>query len=289
MFKQILLIAVLFFLFTVIADNLNAVDLEITSTAEIMPGSVQASQLSISSADAKSSVTDGTVNLYSGQHVESFPLASVAGRGNLGFTLTLDYNGNVSYAAREENRKVQASPFGLGFDLGLQSIVVEHGNTASLYDDDYYMVSANNTIKLINVEGNRFITEQGNPWIITRNTATIDSCVCIIGWSIIKEDGMIYQFGDHSSNTQEWNATRNILLKVKILPCGCPMAFPRNVSFAISCLVIIPMLLCGMRLMQVHTRSMFSIVRVSGEITFWQTVSKKTATPVKRLPPRLIS
>ena len=101
--------------------------------------------------------------------------------------------------AKAENRKAQASPFGLGFSIGMQSVLVDHGGTSYLEDDEYSLITDNGILKLKHVENNRFITEKGDPWIITRDTATIEGRICIIGWTIIREDGTVYRFGDFST------------------------------------------------------------------------------------------
>ncbi|MCX6826056.1 MAG: hypothetical protein NTV06_02125, partial [candidate division Zixibacteria bacterium] len=185
---------------------------DIQEVSEIVPGDVKANSAALSSINpSRVGTIANSVNLYTGQHGESFPLASIMGKAGLGVTLSLDYNGNVSQMAKLENRKGQASPFGLGFDIGMQSIVVDHKNTTRIDDDEYKLLVDNNLLELKHVDSNRYITEEGHPWIITRQTATIAGRESVIGWKIIHEDGIIYRFGDFSTSLTGWNATRNIL------------------------------------------------------------------------------
>ncbi|MBK7143577.1 MAG: hypothetical protein IPH75_16060 [bacterium] len=165
-------------------------------------------------SDPKNSgIISKSVNLYTGQHVESFPLLSLPGRDGYGASLSLDYNGNVFAQAKQENYRAQASPFGLGFTLGGQSIVADHRGTVDISDDDYRLILDNTVVGLKEKDGvaNSYLPESGDPWAITRVAATIDGVPCVIGWIIKREDGTIYRYGDGTATPASWNATRNIL------------------------------------------------------------------------------
>ena len=145
---------------------------------------------------------------------ESFPLATVPGRGGLGVTLSLDYNGNVSHIAKVENRISQASPFGLGFSLGQQAIIVDHNGTAELGDDKYELVINDAAYSLHPADTgdiNDFLTNSGQPWIIRRDTATVENILSVIGWTVRQEDGTVYRYGDFADTINGWNATENML------------------------------------------------------------------------------
>lgn len=154
-----------------------------------------------------------SVNLYTGQHVETIPLESISGRGGLGISLALEYNGNVYKQVREENRKSQASPFGLGFSLAMPSIIVQHNGTAYIFDDEYKLI-VNNTgydLKPIVSNDTSYITNDGQPWRIYRHIDTVENRETVTGWTIHLEDGTIYKLGDFADSLTGWNATRNIL------------------------------------------------------------------------------
>ncbi|MCP4568819.1 MAG: hypothetical protein GY841_14675, partial [FCB group bacterium] len=166
--------------------------------------------LSQDDSSAVDNILANTVDLYSGQYAESFPLASLSGRGGLGYDLVLKYNSNVSHTAKSENYKAQASPFGLGFSIDRHSIIVDHKSTTMLEDDKYRLQSGGGSTELIQAEGNRFITKNGDPWVITRHLDTVDNTPIIIGWTILKEDGTVYQYGDMTDNFTCPVATRLI-------------------------------------------------------------------------------
>ena len=67
---------------------------------EVVPQTVcvnsTSSLISETHSPTSSASSDGTVNLYSGQHVESFRLFGLAGNNGLGATVSLEYDGSVS-------------------------------------------------------------------------------------------------------------------------------------------------------------------------------------------------
>jgi RHS repeat-associated protein len=152
-----------------------------------------------------------SVNLYTGQHQESLPLISLAGRGGIGVSLSLDYNGNVRNVVRKENRKAQAGPFGLGFELGVPKIVADHRNTTDVFDDYYVLQDGNSSVRLFYLQDSTFTTEQASPWKIYRHLADVSGTQMAIGWTIVREDGTVYRYGDLQSVDTLWNATGWIL------------------------------------------------------------------------------
>ncbi len=196
----------------VLASSSLAEDEAVAKIGISSGGQAKMSPFGTSLSDPSASgITTQSVNLYTGQHVESFPLLSIAGRGGLGVDLSLDYNGNVSRMAKSENRKVQASPFGLGFSMGLISIVADHKSTADIEDDEYRLIFNELQAKLYNTDGNLYVTEDAKPWVIRRDTATISGRMCVIGWTVTAEDGTVYRLGDHDTDLSGWNATRSLL------------------------------------------------------------------------------
>ncbi|SYZ73767.1 exported hypothetical protein [Candidatus Zixiibacteriota bacterium] len=193
----------------------------VEKASKIEPGPVTSSGLAASIKDpSKSGSISNSVNLYTGQHAESFSLISAMGTGNFGISLSLDYDGSVASVVKAENRKSQAPPYGLGFDLGNQSIVANCNATADVLDDDYSLLSGNTLIKLIHKGGDSFITQNGDPWIILRQRSSVSGHDAVIGWTIIREDGTIYRFGDFDDDPASWNATRNILRYGNFVGCG---------------------------------------------------------------------
>ncbi len=192
-----------------------------------------------------------SVNLYTGQHVERYNLVSIPGKNGMGASLSLGYSGNVSNQAKISNRYSQTSPFGLGFDLGQEKIVVNHMNTIDISDDSYLLIVGGQSMKLmpkigidrclectfwdnnswpwtcinyVSSEGpdcdsvtymeltNQYETQSQIPWRIY-STVLYESGVAIqvIGWTIIKEDGSIYKYGDFNDGLTNRNSTEYTL------------------------------------------------------------------------------
>ena len=151
------------------------------------------------------------VSLYTGQHSESFPLISLEGRGGIGASLTLAYDGNVSHIVKQENRRVQASPFGLGMNFGLISIAVDHKGTAPIADDSYKLIENGTALPLTSVADNDYVALDARPWKIHRAVDTVEGRETVVGWLIKTEAGVVYRLGDFNTDPAEWNSTRNIL------------------------------------------------------------------------------
>ncbi len=152
-----------------------------------------------------------TIDLYTGQHSESFPLAGLKGFGGIHANVTLSYNGNVRSIAKEKNYAVQASCAGLGFSIKRQMIIADHKGTASLADDNYILNFNGRVDNLIKLSADTFVTTQGTPWKIYRQVNdTITDVPIITGWTIISDDGTYYRFGDFNDTTLvDFNATWN--------------------------------------------------------------------------------
>ncbi len=175
-------------------------------------GSVASNSFGLGATDQSSrGSAASSVNLYTGQHVESFPLLSLAGRGGLGVSLSLSYSGNMNAVAKKENRVAQSSPFGLGFSIGRIYIMSDHKNTSDIYDDEYTLFMGGSPIPLKAVDDTLYMTENGTPWIITRSIDKSGVMDQVVGWIILLEDGAVYRLGDCDSSPTNWNATRNVL------------------------------------------------------------------------------
>jgi RHS repeat-associated protein len=187
-----------------------------SSSSSVSFGASKGGALSVLQNPADAGTSTACVNLYTGQHTETFPLISLPGRVGTGISLSLDYNGNVSRQVKAENRISQASDFGLGFTLGTEAIVADHAGTADIIDDEYRLVSGSSMVRLISRGEGTYITEDGRPWVITRSVArapfhSFSLPVCAIGWTIVHEDGSVYKYGDFDSTFTNRNATHYLL------------------------------------------------------------------------------
>ncbi|SYZ73734.1 membrane hypothetical protein [Candidatus Zixiibacteriota bacterium] len=199
---------ILIFVFSLFPCLLQASDLPILG--KISPGAVSPGGIASFSDPSKSGITDESVNLYTGQHNESFPIMALTGKGEFGLSISLDYDGGAYNQAKLENRIAQASPCGLGFNLGTYSIISDHGGTSYLYDDKYTLIFDNTSYELRHIKADSFMTQDGKPWVILRNRAVVQGDTAVISWIIKMENGVIYQFGDSTADTANWNSTRNI-------------------------------------------------------------------------------
>ncbi|MEZ5357211.1 MAG: RHS repeat-associated core domain-containing protein [Candidatus Zixiibacteriota bacterium] len=149
------------------------------------------------------------VSLYTGQHAEIFPLVSLPTHGLGDIEITLGYSGNVRQTAMEENKVSSASWVGLGFELSTEYIFVDDKGTVSIADDDYFYSSGGGKVKLIPSESETgiYYPSNGNLWRIQRSIVTIGDYQYIIGWIIIKENGIVYKYGDFDTDFSVRNAT----------------------------------------------------------------------------------
>ncbi|MBN4057067.1 hypothetical protein JYU19_02020, partial [bacterium AH-315-J21] len=198
-----------------------------TSTTSETPidGQFNDPRSALGSTQDEQGVANSTVSIFTGQHNEGFPLVTLSGRGGLQEPLTLSYNCRVKDVVTTQNRNSQTSDVGLGFTLqyagGFKSIFTKHKSTAYIHDDEYFIVAGNGTVKLREILPNEFIPENGQPWKITRVTEAIagESLLLVTGFKLHLEDGMVYEFGDLTSDESSWNATGNVLRYGQVI-CG---------------------------------------------------------------------
>ncbi|MEZ5359625.1 MAG: RHS repeat-associated core domain-containing protein [Candidatus Zixiibacteriota bacterium] len=149
----------------------------------------------------------GLVDLFSGQHKEMYNLLSIQGRNGMNVDVALSYFGAVKNTVHLPNYQNQVSEVGLGFRLPLETIQATTFGTIELTDDKYLYFSGDNVYELISTGTNTYTTITGQPWIITRHTGSVAGITCVIGWTIKKENGEVYTFGDLDDGTLR-NATR---------------------------------------------------------------------------------
>lgn len=197
---------VLFITSSILADGVA------TGYKAVVSGPVNSNSFfTLSGNPSNTGLNSESVNLFTGQFKENIPLLSLDARGGSGISISLDYSSAVVNTAKKENRYAQASPFGLGFSVGRQFIVADHKSTTDAYDDSYQLVMNGTAYQLKFVENNRYITDDGKPWLIYRHTALVNGYDMVIGWTIHIEDGTIYKYGDFDQTLSEYDATRYVL------------------------------------------------------------------------------
>ncbi|MFA5669323.1 MAG: hypothetical protein WC967_08765, partial [Balneolaceae bacterium] len=135
-----------------------------------------------------------SVNIYSGDVNLPVSLLSISGRGGLNSNVTAFYNSNIQNQRDVWALEAPTSILGLGWSMDYDRIVVDHKNTGTVHDDDFYLISGGASNKLImtsstGVNGNKtFETKNYQFWNITYIKSDER-------WEITKEDGTIFVFG----------------------------------------------------------------------------------------------
>jgi len=149
-----------------------------------------------------SGTIQNSINQVTGKLAFSIPLASVTS-GTVSYALNLGYDGSSSFKmAKEQNKYNPTSVVGVGWSLPISKIVVDNKQTTTRDDDTFYIIDGATNSKLICVDKlptlYTFQLEKYANWKITYST-TFDS------WTIIKDDGKTYSFGQGSSgNSREY-------------------------------------------------------------------------------------
>jgi RHS repeat-associated protein len=171
----------------------------------------------------------GIIDAYSGQHVESFPLASISGINGSASVLNLSYSGNLARDVEQWNHQSQASDFGLGFSIPNQSVISNTMMTAEIDDDTYYLILNGGPVKLMPLDTqNEYALVSGQAWKISRTVETHGGVEIVVGWTVRRDDGSIHRYGDFDYGTLR-NATRYDLRWVSSLYTGAsklPALYP---------------------------------------------------------------
>jgi hypothetical protein len=177
----------------------------VTSLVFTSDGFTQSLDVPVSGAQPKSFSTSGdnlgflqnSVNLFSGQVQFSLPIASIAGRSGVSYTLAFSYSSKVKSQAETWNREAPTGVLGLGWVFSTPKIVVDHKGTGTREDDTFYLVEGGSTSQLFydGLDGSdwKFYPKAYQFWQIKYNPAAEI-------WTIIKEDGTKYIYGDQSSS-----------------------------------------------------------------------------------------
>ena len=167
---------------------------------ELSYAGLQSKDVSVKGNSASSG--SQSVSLYTGQHVETFSLASIPTNGLGRIDIELSYSGNVFQAATEENRRIPASWVGLGFEMGQEYILCDHKGTVTLADDEYFFVAGSGgSVKLIRqLTTNVFLPSSGDKWRFERNVVIIGGEQFVNGWTLKKQNGLVFTFGDFSAD-----------------------------------------------------------------------------------------
>ncbi|MFV1883202.1 MAG: RHS repeat-associated core domain-containing protein [Balneola sp.] len=141
-----------------------------------------------------------SVNLYSGDVNLPINLLTVTGRGGLSANVSAFYNSNIQNQRDIWALEAPTSILGLGWSMDYDKIVVDHKNTGTIHDDDFYLVSGGSSNELIMTSSSggvrTFETKNYQFWKITytKNSTTEE-------WEIVKEDGTKFVYGGSFQTT----------------------------------------------------------------------------------------
>jgi len=145
-----------------------------------------------------------SVNLFTGEVALPMTLISLPGRGGLNAGVSISYSSaGVRQQATTWNLEAPTGPVGMGWSLDYPKIMVDHKETGTIEDDEYYLLDGGASNRLYRGEGNgtfrEYHTANYNFWKIVYTPGSET-------WEITKEDGTKYTYGDKSSNrnTVQW-------------------------------------------------------------------------------------
>jgi YD repeat-containing protein len=133
-----------------------------------------------------------SVNLFTGQVSFPMELASLAGRGGLDMTVSIQYNSDgTDKMMPQENSHSPTGILGLGWSMEIPRITADNKQTGTRHDDDFFYIengSANALLcKSYTLDGGKFATKKFTAW-------KIDYFPAEEKWVIIKENGLKYTF-----------------------------------------------------------------------------------------------
>ena len=76
-------------------------------------------------------------------------LLSIQGRGGLAAGVTASYSSNIQHQRDIWALEAPTSILGLGWSMDYDKIVVDHKNTGTIHDDDFYLISWGSSNELI--------------------------------------------------------------------------------------------------------------------------------------------
>lgn len=128
-------------------------------------------------------VAGGGINLFTGDAALSIDID----------ILKLTYSGNIRRIIASPNDRIQSSWVGTGWTLTMGYITADNGGTVGLTDDRYFLVTEDGFSSEIRKINGQYLTEDYKYWKITPQITASNH---ITGWTITREDGTVYQYGD---------------------------------------------------------------------------------------------
>jgi len=159
----------------------------------------QESEANLDSSPSSFGSLQNSVNLYTGQVGFPMTIAALPGRGGLAPKIAINYSSiGVVENAKTWNREKPTGLLGLGWSFNFPKIVCDYNQTTTRHDNTFYLIEGGQPLKLI-CQLNRndatspriYTTEIFLKWKITYDPV-------LEKWTIIKDDGMTFIYGDNS-------------------------------------------------------------------------------------------
>lgn len=136
---------------------------------------------------------DNSINAFTGQVQFSMPLMSISSQGNLNYPISIGYSSaNMENLVSTWNRESPTSVLGLGWSMDVPRIVADHKNTGNRFDDEFFLVESGGSSQLLSAGSGEYYTQRYSNWRISYSQFTET-------WTIVKEDGTTYIYGDLNS------------------------------------------------------------------------------------------
>lgn len=137
---------------------------------------------------------ENSINSFTGQVQFSMPIASIGSQGKLSYPVTFSYSSaNMTNLVSTWNRESPTGVLGLGWSMEIPRIVADHKSTSTHKDDEFFLVEGGATTQLLLTGNpNEFYTSRYTNWKINFDELTET-------WTIIKDDGTTYRYGDKNS------------------------------------------------------------------------------------------
>lgn len=146
-------------------------------------------------------MSSNSVNLYTGDLSFPINLVSITGRNQINVDVTINYsNASVADAVDTWNLEAPTGVLGLGWSMSMPRIIVDHKQTGTREDDEFYLIENGGANPLVRTTSgsdgggsySAFDLKNYQFWKI-KFYGGLDK------WEIIKEDGTRYVYGDKNS------------------------------------------------------------------------------------------
>ncbi|RIK74499.1 hypothetical protein DCC62_15185 [candidate division KSB1 bacterium] len=157
-----------------------------------------------------------SVNLFTGDVALPLNLVTLPGRNGLDVGVNISYSSNIQNQVDTWNVEAPSGVLGVGWSFDFEKIIVDHKNTGSRFDDDFYLIAGGSSNLMIRTGtatdgAYEYETKNYQRWKI----------LCYTGderWEITRENGMKHVYGggiDFDGNGQRTSQGNSVQWGVK--------------------------------------------------------------------------